>query len=65
MDADEAFFSRIGVNLRDLRASLDSTAACIRVHRCLSVVKPCLTFSASTAEVLKRLLPAEYADGRR
>jgi hypothetical protein len=30
MDADEAFFSRIGVNLRDLRASLDSIAACIR-----------------------------------
>jgi hypothetical protein len=27
MDADEVFFFRIGVDLRDLRASLDSVAA--------------------------------------
>jgi hypothetical protein len=36
MDADEAFFFRIGVNLRDLRASPDLVAAGRAV---LSVVK--------------------------
>jgi hypothetical protein len=34
MDADEVFFFRIGVILRDLRASLDSVAALPRCALC-------------------------------